>query len=135
MQTYLIALVPSELKGLELQSEFMTKFLNNPKLASEIISLYYKIKKNTQMRFEGKNSFYPINPPYNMSKPIHINCGLSAYLQSAISKDNKYFGLVVRMAGNYLYSFKTMYRKRMLGLYPQNCGVKYPKCHVNYNKV
>ena len=106
----------------------MIFFYSKPGLAENIIDLTYRIKKNTEMRFQGKNSYYPVNPKYKTSGIVNINCALSPYLQYAIASDVKYFGLVVRYAGMYLTSKKMAYRKRQLGLYPQNCGVKYPIC-------
>ena len=47
---------------------------------------------------------------------------------NAIAKDNKYFGLTIKHAYFYLNSNKTMYYKRMLGLWPHSCSTcKHPK--------
>ena len=132
IQAYLYNLVPQKLKA-DLnkgQSGVMKIFHSNPGLAESVIDVTYRVKKNTQMRAEGKNHYYPIIPNYKPRGVVNINCALSPYLQYAISSDRRYFGLVVQYAGLYLSSKKMAYRKRMLGLWPHNCGVYYPSCSV-----
>ena len=131
LQTYLFNLVPDKLKDdLNSLRNTMVLFNSDPRLADKVIDVTYRIKKNTQMRAEGKNHYYPIIPNYKPRGVVNINCALSPYLQYAISSDRRYFGLVVQYAGLYLSSKKMAYRKRMLGLWPHNCGVYYPSCSV-----
>jgi len=125
IQNYLQYLVPDSLKG-KTEQQTYNVFGTNPALPSQMINVYYNIKKNVEYMSVGKTGLYCIHPHYTpstISGITGINCNLSRQIFAGIARDNHHFGRYLNYAIRYNNSLKYYRSIRAKGLCPAKCAL------------